>query len=104
MSRFFTSEFIKGGIKILVGQDGWNPVFTFNEMKLLKKSGLSSIDIIKGATIYPAEWLRISDEYGSIEPNKKANILIMNENPLDDIDNIENVYGVIKDGETHFST
>lgn len=104
MSRFFTSEFIKGGIKILVGQDGWNPVFTFNEMKLLKKSGLSSIDIIKGATIYPAEWLRISDEYGSIEPNKKANILIMNENSLDDIDNIENVYGVIKDGETHFST
>lgn len=99
MSRFFTSEFIKAGINILVGQDGWNPRFTFNEIQLLKECGLSNIEIIRGATIYPAEWLHVSDEYGTIELNKKANTLILNQNPLDNIDNIEYVFGVIKDGE-----
>jgi imidazolonepropionase-like amidohydrolase len=104
MSRFFTTKLINGGVKILIGQDGWNPVFTFNEIKLLSDSGLSNTDIIKGATIYPSEWLHLSDNYGSIEPDKKANILILNQNPLEAIGNIEDTYAVIKDDKIYTTT
>lgn len=71
ISLFFTKEMIKQNVKILVGQDGLMPKFTFDEMRYLKELGLSESEIIKGATIYPAEWLGIVDQFGSISPNKR---------------------------------
>jgi len=102
ISRFITKEIINQGVKILVGQDGWNPQFTFNEMQLLKDLGLSEPEIIKGATIYPALWLGIADQVGSVSPNQKANILILNKNPLEDIQNIRTTHAVLLNGKTVF--
>jgi len=102
ISCFITQEMIKSGMKILVGQDGWNPKFTFNEMQLLKEIGLSEAEIIKGATIYPAKWLGISEQVGSISPNKQANILILNKNPLEDIQNIKTTHAVLQNGKFVF--
>jgi imidazolonepropionase-like amidohydrolase len=102
ISRFITREMIKRGVKILVGQDGWNPRFTFNEMQLLKEVGLSESEIIKSATIYPAGWLGISEQIGSISPNKQANILILNRNPLEDIQNIKITCAVLLNGKFVF--
>jgi imidazolonepropionase-like amidohydrolase len=100
--RVFTEEIIKQSVKILVGHDGYNPEFTFNEIELLKELGLSESEIIKGATIYPALWLGIADQIGSISPNKKANILILNKNPLEDIQNIKTTHAVLLNGKVVF--
>ena len=102
VSRVITSEVVKRKVKILVGQDGYIPRFTLNEMQLLKEIGLSESEIIKGATIYPAEWLGIADQLGSISPNKKANILILNKNPLEDIRNIRTTKAVLQGGKVVF--
>ncbi|HEX7401817.1 MAG TPA: amidohydrolase family protein, partial [candidate division Zixibacteria bacterium] len=99
---FFTKEMIRQNVKILVGQDGVMPEFTFNEMKLLKDLSLSESEIVKGATIYPAQWLGIADQLGSISPNKKANILILNKNPLEDIQNIKTTHLVLQNGKIVF--
>jgi imidazolonepropionase-like amidohydrolase len=100
--RVFTEEIIKQSVKILVGHDGYNPEFTFNEIELLKELGLSESEIIKGATIYPALWLGIADQIGSISSKKKANILILNKNPLEDIQNIRTTHAVLLDGKVVF--
>ena len=102
ISCLIAKEVMKQDIKILVGQDGWNPRFTFNEMKLLKENGLSEPEIIKGATIYPAQWLGIADQFGSISPNKKASILILNRNPLEDIQNMKTAHLVLHNGKIVF--
>ena len=102
IGRVFTEEIIKQSVKILVGHDGYNPEFTFNEIELLKELGLSESEIIKGATIYPALWLGIADQIGSISPNKKANILILNKNPLEDIQNIKTTHAVLLNGKVVF--
>jgi hypothetical protein len=102
MGRVFTEEIIKQSVKILVGHDGYNPEFTFNEIGLLKELGLSESEIIKGATIYPALWLGIADQIGSISPNKKANILILNKNPVEDIQNIRTTHAVLQNGKVVF--
>ena len=99
VAGFITKEIIKGGIKVLVGQDGWSPLFTFNEMQELREVGLSESDIIKGATIYPAQWLGVSDRWGSIAAGMKANILILNKNPLEYIQDIRARYAVLKNGK-----
>ena len=102
ISLFFTKEMIRQNVKILVGQDGVMPQFTFDEMRYLKEIGLSESEIIKGATIYPAQWLGIADQTGSISSNKKASILILNKNPLEDIQNIKTTHAVLKNGEIVF--
>ena len=102
VSRFITGEIVNHGVEILVGQDGWNPVFTLNEMILLSETGLSRSEIIKGATIYPAQWLGVDDYLGSISPGKRANILILDKNPLEDIRNIGNIHTVLINGQIVF--
>ncbi len=97
-----TKEFIRQGIKILIGQDGYNPLFNFNEMQLLKELGLSEWEIIRGVTLYPAQWLGKDQKFGSISTDKSANILILNKNPLEDIQNIKTTYLVLKNGEIVF--
>jgi len=95
----FTDKMAGKKVKILVGQDGFTPEYTINEMMLLKEAGLSNAEIIKGSTFYPSEWLGITDKYGSISENKIANIIILNSNPLSSIANIKDIYKVIKNGK-----
>ncbi len=101
VSSYCTNELIKFGVKILIGVDSCLPMI-FKEMKLLNDLNLSEIEIIKGATKYPAKWLNVYDKYGSISKNKKANLLIVNENPLENIENLTNRFIVIKNGEVVF--
>jgi imidazolonepropionase-like amidohydrolase len=99
----FTREFIRRKVKILVGHDGPSPSLLFTEMKLLRDRGLSELEIIRGATIYPAQWLGVEDRYGSISPGMLANIVILDKNPLEDIGNFESPYMVIKNGQVVFA-
>lgn len=103
IGQFFIKEMSKRNVKILTGHDANNPEFTINEMLLLKGCGLSESQTIKGATIYPAEWLRITDKYGAISEDKKANILILNKNPLENIQNIRTTHLVLQNGKIVFS-
>ena len=99
----FTQKFIKNKVKILVGHDGPSPSLLFTEMKLLRDRGLSELEIIRGATIYPAQWLGVEDRYGSISPGMLANIVILDKNPLEDIGNFKSPYMVIKNGQVVFA-
>ncbi len=98
ISVFCTENMIKNGVRILVGIDDCEPGTLF-EMGLLKKAGLSEMEIIKGATIYPARWLGVLDKYGSVSETKKANLLIVEENPLNDINNLSKSFITLKNGE-----
>jgi len=99
VGKYFTEEIFNKGVKILVGQDGVLPAGTFAEMRILKERGLPESEIIKGATLYPAEWLGVSDRLGSIAPGKQADIVILIKNPLEDISNIETTFLVLMNGK-----
>jgi len=71
-------------------------------MKLLHDAGLPIAEIIKGATIYPAKWLKIDHLYGSISPLKKANICVLNSNLLLTLENINDIFMVFKNGNIVF--
>ncbi|MGB6338936.1 MAG: amidohydrolase family protein [Candidatus Aminicenantaceae bacterium] len=99
----FTPFFIKHGVKILVGHDGPSPTKLFWEMKKLMELGLSEVEILRGVTIYPAQWLGVEDSFGSIVSGTQANLLILDRNPLDDIANIESAHMVLKNGQVVFN-
>ncbi|AYE38588.1 amidohydrolase family protein [Companilactobacillus zhachilii] len=78
------------GVKIIVGTDAGTPFNSFDtgtadEVVLLTELGLTPYQALLGTNIYAAELLKIDDQYGSIDVDKFADFLVLDENPLDDI-------------------
>jgi imidazolonepropionase-like amidohydrolase len=99
VSRLCVRELAAQGVKMLVGQDGFEARETFAEMNLLEECGLSQVEIIRGATIYPARWLGVDDRLGSIAPGKEASLLVAAENPLEDVARLAAPSVVIQKGK-----
>lgn len=96
---------LKGGVKIAMGTDAGTP---FNkhggnafELELMVRNGMSEMEAIIATTRIASEDLRISDEVGTVEEGKLADIIIMEGNPLNNIGLLqeeEKIKTVIKDG------
>ena len=103
--KWFYDFFRKGG-KIAAGTDSPVP-FTIpgyslhEEMQLLVSTGLTPMEVLKIATSNASELLGIPDQVGSIKKGKFADLIILNENPLNNIKNTLNIHKVIKSGKIH---
>jgi imidazolonepropionase-like amidohydrolase len=103
-----TRTFHEAGIPIVVGTDSGSwPHFlnlfhgptTIREMELLVEAGMEPVDVIASATRIPAEMMGIEDETGTIEVGKRANLLILQGDPLLNISALKSILWVVKDGE-----
>jgi len=91
------------GFKMVLGTDTGNdfifPGYSLHEeMELLQIGGMEPLDILKMATLNAAEMLGAQDSLGSVEVNKLANLILLNDNPLDEISNSLKIHAVIKRG------
>jgi hypothetical protein len=98
VGRLCVSESARIGVKMLVGQDGDDPDATIGEMLLMREAGVSNLEILRGATVYPARWLGIENRIGSLDPGKEATLIVVENNPLDDINALSDVKLVIQRG------
>lgn len=67
----------------------------FLEMKEWVKAGISLEELLKSATINNAIQFNLQNQFGSIEKNKVANLVIMNSNPLNSIKAYNDISQVI---------
>jgi len=91
------------GAGILLGTDKSVPYVVagfaeHQEMQLLAQAGLTNHEIISAATVNAARCLGKEAEIGTIETGKKADMILTNKNPLDDLHTISCHLGVIKHG------
>jgi len=104
-SNAFTRLAYENGIKISTGTDvdgsenyQYPPIH--QEMQLLvNKIGLTPLEAIRSATLYGAEVIGIEKDYGVLKKDKIANILILNQDPSDNIDASKDIAHVIKNGQ-----
>ena len=61
-----------------------------HELKLLVEVGLSNLEALRAATVLPARYFRLPDR-GSIEPGKRADLVLLSQNPLTDIENTKSI-------------
>lgn len=92
---------IRAGVKVVVGTDyvGFPVRQGVREFTRLVKAGLSPMQAIQAGTIVSAELLERSDELGSIEVEKLADIIAVRGNPLSDFAVLENVTFVMRGGD-----
>ncbi len=82
---------LKKGVKVVVGTDAGTPFNSFetgttDELSLIAGLGVKPYQALLGTTQYAAELLGITDNYGSLAVDKFADFLVLDENPLENID------------------
>jgi hypothetical protein len=98
----FHKMFVDAGGMLIPGSDS-NPVKVpglnlFHEMMIFDEAGVTPMQIIQGATKWSAALLNMDDELGTIEAGKIADIIIVNADPLEDVQNLRDLDAVIFDG------
>jgi imidazolonepropionase-like amidohydrolase len=96
-------EIHKNKIEIMAGTDTPIRYLTpglslHEELSLLVKSGLSPLEAIKTATLNPAKYFNLDSELGLIGENMLADLVILDANPLEDINNTKRINAVFKQG------
>jgi len=99
----FTNELIRRGAKILIGTDApfpyLAPGFSYHdEIQALLECGLSESAALQAATLAGAQALEIDHLVGVIEPGKLADLLIVEGDPTTDMQSLQQIQAVIRNG------
>jgi len=91
------------GAHILLGTDTPNPFVVqgfsiHNELRNLVQAGLTPYEAIKAGTADAAQFLNATQEFGTIEVGKRADLILLEGNPLEDVSNISRRLGIMVRG------
>lgn len=100
---YLVGELHKAGVRILAGTDCATPyVFhgfsLHDELELLVTAGLTPLEALQAATIEPARFLGLENVMGTIGEGRVSDLVVLNENPLDDIRNTREIFAVVARG------
>jgi imidazolonepropionase-like amidohydrolase len=103
LRNLLVRELYKAGAKILVGPD--SPQFflvpgfaTHRELQSLAEAGLPNFAVLEAATKNGAENLGMIKEIGTVETGKRADLMLLDANPLENIANAKKIAGVMTRG------
>ena len=94
----------RAGVPFLAGTDTPAGVYIFpgfslhEELARFVAAGFSPLEALQTATLNPARFLEREADLGSVEPGKRADLLLLAANPLADIANTQKIAGVIAAG------
>lgn len=95
------------GVPIVLGTDAGiggavHGEASLHELELLAEAGLSPEAVLRAATINSARALGVGDDRGSIEPGKRADLVIVSGQPWVNVSDMRKVQSVILDGQLVF--
>ncbi|GAC1571705.1 MAG: amidohydrolase family protein [Sphingomicrobium sp.] len=97
--------FSDAGVRMMVGTDGGSflgPGMTLKqEFKELSDAGIIPLKILQMATVNAAEYLGKSPTMGTIDCGKDADLVLLNADPLERVENLHSIAGVVRAGFHH---
>jgi len=99
----------KAGVKFIAGTDLANPYcfpgFSLHdELSLLVQAGLTPLEALQTATYNAAEFLGQLDSLGTVAVGKVADLVLLDANPLEDINNTRKISAVVVGGKYYPGT
>lgn len=97
----------EAGVGILAGTDASDMPYIFagsslhDELAMYVEAGLTPLEALQTGTLNPARFLGRTDELGSVEESKLADLVLLEANPLEDISNTQRIRAVVADGRLY---
>ena len=100
------AAFAREGVPIVAGTDALVPgvvpgLSLHDELEALANAGLSNRQVLDSATRLPAEWLGTINDRGVVAAGKRADLLLLEGNPLADIKHTRGIAAVIVAGKLY---
>ncbi|UTW55761.1 amidohydrolase family protein [Kordiimonas sp. SCSIO 12610] len=91
------------GVEILFGTDAPQvfsvPGFSIhNEMATMQEAGMTPQEILKSATLAVGNYFKTKDRFGQVRAGYRADLILLNGNPLTDLEYMKNPAGVVQRG------
>lgn len=99
-----TGTLHRSGVQLLAGTDALGAPFVVpgtslhHEFQLLVESGLTPYEVIRAATINPARFLGREEEFGTVAPGRRADLMLVESNPLESLATLREPLGVMVRG------
>lgn len=91
----------RAGVRLVPGTGPGIPgLGVVRELELLVEAGLTPADALQAGTVDAAELMKL-DDGGTVESGKRADLIVLAANPLDDISNLRTVRWVVVDGKVY---
>jgi len=107
-SRYAFQEKIVQGlhaarVRLILGTDAvgplWVPGWTVHaELRTLVRNGFTPFEALQTATVNPAAFLGQAGEFGTVTAGARADLVLVDANPLSDVGNAERIAGVVVHG------
>ncbi|WP_428234858.1 amidohydrolase family protein [Gracilimonas sp.] len=101
-----TRDMQQAGVKLLAGSDAgaynsyvYPGISLHRELEAFVKSGMTPLQALLASSYNGAHFFGDYGRVGSIDAGKKADLVILNANPLSDIRNTTNIHAVVSNGE-----
>jgi imidazolonepropionase-like amidohydrolase len=97
-------ELTSAGALVALGSDApqfFNvPGFSIHhELRMMQAAGLTPYEVLVTGTRTPAEYFDTPDDFGIVAPGHRADLILLNANPLEDVAHVEQRAGVMVRGE-----
>ncbi|NND52472.1 MAG: amidohydrolase family protein [Flavobacteriaceae bacterium] len=90
------------GVKVNLGAHGQLQGLAAHwELWMLHQGGMTNMEALRAATLNGADYIGMSNDIGSLETGKLADLIVMDKNPLDDIKNTESVIYTMVNGRLY---
>jgi imidazolonepropionase-like amidohydrolase len=104
LHKKLTKALADAGVGILLGTDESLPlvvpgVSVHEELQLLVDAGLTPYQAIKAGTSDAAKYLKASDKFGTVAVGKRADLILLEGNPLNYVSNVQKRVGVMIRGQ-----
>jgi hypothetical protein len=109
MNAPLTAMAVNAGVRLLAGTDAGNPYVApgfdlLDELVLMTDAGLTPAEALRSATIGPLQFLHEAKDEGIIAVGRRADLVLLDANPIVDIQNVRRIHAVVANGRLYDRT